>query len=104
MTTAHSPPPVLRAQAEKIARLLKAAERGAALGADAAGKLAKARTTETVTFAVVMDDKLLKITMPWATIRQNSEAELIQFVLAEMAKEAAAAPKPGILGPAQGNA
>jgi hypothetical protein len=86
MTTSQSPLRVLKAQADIVAKALKAAERGenpvgeSPLG----GKLAEARTTPSVTFGVAMDDKFLKIEMTWATIKATSEAGISEFVLRQM--------------------
>jgi hypothetical protein len=84
MTTARSPLRVLKAQADKIAMALKAAERGETIATDPAGKIAAARTRESVTFAVVMDDKVLKIELPWATVRETSEVGIAEYILKQM--------------------
>jgi len=84
MTTARSPLAALKAQADKIAAALKSAERGEKVATDPAGKIAKARAGESVTFAVVMDDKILKITMTWATIRVTAEAGIAEYILLRM--------------------
>jgi hypothetical protein len=81
MTTAQSPIHALRAQAERIASTLKAVERGENVVADRGGKLAAARAGEGVTFAVVMDDKIIKITMPWSQIRKTSRAGIVEFIV-----------------------
>lgn len=84
MTTAHSPLRVLRAQADRCAAALKAAERGETIAADPAGKIAAARARDSITFAVVMDDKVLKITLAWATVRATSQAGLSDYILDRM--------------------
>ena len=84
MTTAHSPLRVLKAQAEHIAKLVKAIERGENPVEDRGGKLAAARGRESVTFGVVMDDKFIKIEMPWSTIRETSEVGIAEFILKQM--------------------
>lgn len=84
MTTAQSPLRVLRAQADKIAAKIKAAERGQSIAPDPTGKLKSARARETVTFGVVMDDKVLKIEMSWVTIRETSEAGIAEYILDQM--------------------
>ena len=73
MTTAHSPRRVLKAQAKRCAATLKAAERGDKIAVDHGDKITAARSNESLSFAVVMDDKILKIEMAWATIRDTSE-------------------------------
>lgn len=87
MTTARSPLPVLKAQADKIAVQLKAASEGKQIAHDPAGKIAAALATESVKFAVVMDDKILKIEMPWATIRTTTEAGIADFILDRMREQ-----------------
>ncbi len=73
MTTANSPLRVLKAQANEIAAKLKALEGGMIT-----------RVKDSITFGVVMDDKVLKIDMPWSTIRENSEAGIAEYILKHM--------------------
>lgn len=84
MTTARSPLRVLKAQADNIAKTVKAIERGENPVEDRGGKLAAARNRESVTFGIVMDDKVLKIDMPWATIRDTSEVGIAEYILKHM--------------------
>lgn len=89
MTTALSPLRVLKAQADKIAQQIAAAERGEPLpDVRFAAKLREARAKkESVVVGVVMDDKLLKITLPWATIRDCGEVALSAYILRAMREE-----------------
>jgi hypothetical protein len=84
MTTARSPLSQLKAQADKIAATLKAAERGEKIDVRFAEKIAAARDKESFTVGVVMDDKTIKIEMPWATIRETSEVGLADWILDQM--------------------
>lgn len=84
MTTARSPVRVLRAQAKEMAATLKAAEQGNVLAPDPEGKIVAARKQESVTFAVVMDDKVLKIEMAWSLIRDTSRAGIAEYILKQM--------------------
>lgn len=84
MTTAQSPLRVLKAQADKIAATLKAAERGEKIDVRFAEKIEAARATDKLTVGVVMDDKLIKIEMPWATIKETSEVGLAEYILNQM--------------------
>lgn len=85
MTTSKSPLRQLKGQADDIARRLKALERGeGAIVSDPAGRIEAAQGRETITFGIVMDDKLIKIEIAWATIRAHSEAGLAEFVLKHM--------------------
>lgn len=84
MTTARSPIHLLRAQATKIAEMLKAAERGQAPAIPYASKIAAARMRNGIKFGVAMDDKILEITMGWQTIRETETEALAEFVLKQM--------------------
>ena len=89
MTTAHSPLHQLTAQADKIAKTLKAVERGDALVVnDPGGKIAKARTQPTVRFGVAMDDKLIMLEISWARIRETDEQFLSDYIVTLMRREA----------------
>lgn len=84
MTTKRSPLRVLEAQAEKIAATIKAAERGEPVPATFAEKLVEAREKETVSVGIVMDDKVVKLDLPWATIRSTSKSGLAEYILGLM--------------------
>jgi len=84
MTTARSPLRVLKAQADHIADVLKTAERGEKVGNYYAEKIEAARGKDAVTFGIVMDDKIVKIIMPWSVIRETSEVALAEYVLNQM--------------------
>ena len=82
MTTKHSPLNVLREQADKIAATIKAAERGDA-GVDAHFeiRLAAARLKGTFKVGIAMDDKLITVDLPWATIAATGEVGLAEYIL-----------------------
>lgn len=84
MTTKHSPLSQLKSQADNIAKMLKAFERGEKIEVRFAEKLEAARNKESFTFAVVMDDKIIKIDMPWTTIRATSEVGISEYILDQM--------------------
>lgn len=84
MTTRHSPLSALKAQSDKIAATLKAAERGEKIDVRFAEKIAAARDKESFTVGIVMDDKIIKLEMPWATIRGTSEVGLSEYILRQM--------------------
>lgn len=84
MTTLLSPLRALKAQADRIARNLKEIESGKRIAPDPAGKLAEARKHDEMIFGIVMDDKIVKITIPWKTIREFGEVALSEFVLKQM--------------------
>lgn len=84
MTTSHSPLRVLKAQADSIARTIKAVERGENPIEDRGGKIAAYLTKESFKAGVVMDDKVITIEMTWETIRKTSEVALSEFILRQM--------------------
>jgi len=84
MTTKHSPLSALKAQADKIAATLKAAERGEKIDVRFAEKIDAARTKESFKVGIVMDDKIITIEMPWATIRSTNEAGIAEYILKQM--------------------
>ena len=81
MTTKHSPLHLLKAQADKIAAMIKAAERGERIGVRFAEKIAAARAKPSLKIGVVMDDKVFTLDLPWTTIRGTSEAGLAEYVV-----------------------
>ncbi|MDE2101679.1 MAG: hypothetical protein KGL39_30820 [Patescibacteria group bacterium] len=84
MTTSQSPIRVLKAQADHIAQIVKAVERGEKPAADVGGRIAAARKRDSVKFAVIMDDKTLSIEMPWSMIRDTSEVGIAEYILKYM--------------------
>jgi hypothetical protein len=84
MTTARSPLRVLKAQADQIAAKLKRIADGHNDAADPFGRLDAARTRDSITFGVVMDDKLLQIEMRWSAIRKSSKEEIAEYILKHM--------------------
>jgi hypothetical protein len=83
MTSKHSPLSQLKNQADKIAALLKAAERGDKTNANVK-KLADARDKESVKVGIVMDDKVITLEMPWKVIEGVTELELAEYILDKM--------------------
>lgn len=81
MTTSQSPLRVLKAQADNIAKTIKAVERGENPIEDRGGKIAAARCKESFKVGVVMDDKIITIDMAWATIKTQSEVGLAEYIL-----------------------
>lgn len=71
----------LKTQADKIAKALKAAERGEIPDIRYGEKLVKARGKEYIKFGLVMDGKTVTITMPWALIKAKSEFDLSKQIL-----------------------
>lgn len=81
MTTAQSPLGVLKAQADKIAMNIKQIERGETVGDP---RMHAQRDKPSFSFGVVMDDKIIKVEMTWAMIRNTSEVALAAYILRQM--------------------
>lgn len=84
MTTSNSPLHKLKAQADNIAKIIKAVERGEKVAADPVGKMAAALARGLVKFGIVMDDKIITMEMPTALIRETTEAGISEFVVNHM--------------------
>lgn len=93
MTTKHSPLRALKAQADKIAATIKAAERGEKIDTRFAEKIEAARGKESFEVGIVMDDKVITIEMPWTTIRSTNEVGLAEYILGQMRESGADANK-----------
>lgn len=91
MTTKHSPLSALKAQADKIAAMIKAAERGEKIDVRFAEKIEQARAQDSFKVGVVMDDKIIKIEIAWSKIRETSEVALAAWILDYMRETRAAA-------------
>ena len=83
MTTSLSPLRVLKAQADNIAKIVKAIERGEPVN-DPGGKIAVSRIKGIFKTGIVMDDKVITIEMSWTMIRDTSEVAIAEFVLKQM--------------------
>lgn len=81
MTTSQSPLRVLKAQADKIAKTVKAIDRGEKVEGDPLGKIEASKARGVFKFAVVMDDKIIALEMAWATIGAHSEVGLAEYIL-----------------------
>lgn len=86
MTTAKSPPEQLRAQAHKIATALKDAALGKPVANDPLGKIEASKARGYIDFAIAMDDKILKIQIPWATINELALPLLCDFIFDQMSE------------------
>ena len=84
MTTSNSPLRVLKTQADNIARIVKAIERGEEVVEHKGGKIAGSCATGATKFGVAIDDKVITVEMTWAKIAASSEAEISAMILREM--------------------
>jgi len=87
MTTSQSPLRVLKAQADEIARHLRAFERGEKVPVEWAIKIQEAKTKNSIVIGVVMDDKVLKLTLPWSIVQKTPEIALAAYILKQMRGE-----------------
>ncbi len=87
MTTSKSDPKILRAQASRAARILKAVGRGEKVPEDVNGRLAASLALGSVKFCIVMVMILSSITMSWQLIQDCDELALIDLILREMASK-----------------
>jgi hypothetical protein len=76
MTTKHSPLNILKAQADRIAAFIKAADRDKKPGSSFNKK--SFRT------AITMDDKTIILEIAWSAIREQTEPELAKYILSLM--------------------
>jgi hypothetical protein len=81
MSTKNSPIEQLRTEADKIATALKRAERGKM---NHIPKIAEARKRDNFVVGIVMNDKVLKPSIPWATIKALSHEELRDWIVNQM--------------------
>jgi len=84
MSTARSPLRKLKAEADRMAELLKKASLGEPIDVQFAHKIAEALQRDEIVFAIFMDDKVVKITMPWHVIEETSQAGISEFILKQM--------------------
>lgn len=87
MTTKHSPLMALKMQADRIATILKKAERGEPIPGQFMEKIVAARNQSTLKMAIVMDDKIITLKIAWETIRNTSEVGLAEYILRQMRED-----------------
>jgi hypothetical protein len=91
MSTKDSPPEQLRREAHKIATKLKAAANGEKIAGDPLGKIEASKARGYLDFAIAMDDKILKIQIPWTTINDLALPLLCDFIYDQMREATSAA-------------
>lgn len=79
MSTGNSPLRVLKMQADKMAKNIKAIERGEVVVKDPDGTNMLAN--DTVKFGIVMDDRVITMEISWKKIRETSEVSLAAYIL-----------------------
>lgn len=81
MTSRNSPLHVLRGQADRIAETLKNVEAGHQIDL----KLNALRNSkDTFEVGIAMDDKIIKLHIPWTTIKEASHTALSNYILEQM--------------------
>jgi hypothetical protein len=91
MTTKNSPFAALKAQADKIAKVLKGFDQGKIPDGPFAQKLVDARAKDGIKFGIFMDDKVITIEMPWLVIRETEEAGISAWIVRQMQETAGSA-------------
>lgn len=81
MTTKNSPLRVLKAQAREMAITLKAAERSDPVDTRLAEKIAASRESGVFKVGIVMDDKVITISIPWAVVSRCTTNALAEYIL-----------------------
>lgn len=82
MTTAHSPDHIIRAQAKKIVRHLKAAEKNDWTGVSVKdSQLNTARQMPGIKVGVAMDDKIVRLELSWVIIRDTEDDALVEYIV-----------------------
>lgn len=79
MSTSNSPIEKLRAEAERISIRLKEMETGENLHG-----LSHLRLKDPMTMGIIQDDKVIKITIAWKTIKETTEEALTEYILGLM--------------------
>jgi hypothetical protein len=84
MTTRDSPTERLRAQAERMVRVLKRVERGEQVAGDNGISMAKARKLSTIKMGIAMDDGVRSLILSWTDIRDMHREQLVEFIVTKM--------------------
>lgn len=84
MTTSRSSVAALKTQADRIAATMKAIDRGDKIDVRFAEKVEAARGKPSIKFGIVMDDKIVTIDIPWATLREADAVGLSEYILKQM--------------------
>lgn len=81
MSTSNSPVAVIRQQAEKMADMLRAAERGEPVPPPIEQTIREARGRPSITIGIVMDDKVVRIEIPWEKIKNTGRHALTEYIV-----------------------
>lgn len=81
MSTGNSPLSKLKREAENMARILKMADRGERIAKDPLGKIAASKASGVFAIGLMIDDKVVRVDIPWRTIHSFSEVALAEWIL-----------------------
>jgi len=84
MSTSQSPRRKLKAEASKMARILKDVAAGKSVVEDVGGKLAASLARGTAKVAIMMDDKIIAIEMEWDAVRATGQIALAEVIFKKM--------------------
>lgn len=81
MTSKNSPLSELKRQANEMARIISAAERGEVVDAKFAEKIKEARDKPSFKVGIFMDDKVITIEILWSVVKSSGEVGLAEYIL-----------------------
>lgn len=81
MTTSSSPIQKIKAEATKIAQTLKQAERGQYPNQTFRQRIEESKLRGIFVVGIAMDDKIIKVEIPWDTIKATPEKELTTYIV-----------------------
>lgn len=84
MTSKNSSLSKLKSQADGIAKVIAAAERGEVIDPRFKERLKAARDSLTFKVGIIMDDKIITIELPWDVIKSTGEVGLAEYILNQM--------------------
>lgn len=86
MSTKNSPPHKLRAEANKIAKILTDAARGKFVNSQMRREYEAAKAKGTFRAGIVMDDKIITIDIPTADLPNYTRKGLAEYIFNQMAE------------------
>lgn len=87
MTTKNSPAAYIKVQADTMAKMLKQIAAGKLPSGWDKSKVAAALLKDSIVVGIVMDDNVLKLTIPWTIIRTYTEEAISEWIAQQMKDE-----------------
>lgn len=87
MTTKNSPAAYIKVQADTMAKMLKQIAAGKLPKGWDKSKVAAALLKDSIVVGIVMDDNVLKLTIPWTIIRTYTEEAISEWIAQQMKDE-----------------